>query len=212
MADFPASPPFNNVLLANDDQLNTPAVPAGGMDEAAIGREALRAFKASALRLVSMESISEAELGMATYRVAEAIAQFQGGELMMPLVAQALAAGLAPLQQEIQALHQGQIALLQRQEEMLEEIRAARTDYRILLVNSRIFARNQDAHVGTTTPFAPPAKFNPGFLIHMPHAAMVNIADVPADVALRLKEGLLCQDRTCFLLQFCHFHITAGVF
>ncbi|KAH9092953.1 hypothetical protein Ae201684P_008619 [Aphanomyces euteiches] len=189
MADFPASPPFNNVLLANDDQLNTPAVPAGGVDEAAIGREALRAFKASALRLVSMESISEAELGMATYRLS-----------------------LLDWPPCSKALHQGQIALLQRQEEMLEEIRAARTDYRILLVNSRIFARNQDAHVGTTTPFAPPAKFNPGFLIHMPHAAMVNIADVPADVALRLKEGLLCQDRTCFLLQFCHFHITAGVF
>ncbi|CAK4649793.1 unnamed protein product, partial [Aphanomyces euteiches] len=107
MEALPASPLFNNALLANDDQLNTPAVPAGGMDEAVIGREAFRAFKSSTIRQALSESITEAELGMAACRVADAITQFRGDALMMPWFEQALAAGLAPLQQEVQDLQQG---------------------------------------------------------------------------------------------------------
>ncbi|KAH9103342.1 hypothetical protein LEN26_015314 [Aphanomyces euteiches] len=277
MEALPASPLFNNALLANDDQLNTPAVPAGGMDEAVIGREAFRAFKSSTIRQALSESITEAELGMAACRVADAITQFRGDALMMPWFEQALAAGLAPLQQEvqdlqqgfqyhhqqaiphltnvIQGLHQGQIglrqdmqqglralqqemrqgqialqqrqeamqeemrqgrialqqqiqqgliALQQRQEAMQEELRDAtrnlqegqraavleiRTDFRILLVNSRIFTRNQEAHVGTTNPFRPPAKFNPGSLVQVPHPAMVDFVDVPDEVAPAFEDG-----------------------
>ncbi|KAG9416626.1 hypothetical protein AC1031_001017 [Aphanomyces cochlioides] len=207
MADFPASPPFNNALLANDDQLNTPAVPAGGIDEAVIGREALGAFKASTIRLASIESISEAELGMATYRVAEAIAQFQGGALMMPWVAQALAAGLAPLLAGSSRRADGASPKADGASPRADSASpkadsasattgsnagrntSCRTDFRILLVNSRILSRNQDAHVGTTTPFAPPAKFNLGFLIQAPHPAMANFVDVPADIAPAFEGG-----------------------
>ncbi|KAG9416528.1 hypothetical protein AC1031_000929 [Aphanomyces cochlioides] len=130
MTALPVSPPFNNLALANDQQLNTPAVPTGGIDVAAIGREALRTIKASRICQLSSESNPDAELGMAGCRVTDAIAQFRGDAIMMPWFEQALAAGLAPcgmqgfqyhndqaiptLTNAFQGLHQGQIMLQQR--------------------------------------------------------------------------------------------------